>query len=312
MPLKGEHSSTQASTTQGLLWVSALGAFWGLSVAAARVAISSGFSPILFAVCETALISLIAAVVLVLSRSPVGFGRPRLELWFVNGVFVVVIPYLVSYTALTRLSAGEVTVVLALSPVFTALFAGAFGFEKITRWTVAGALMGLAGVLIIARGASPSQDPSNWTDAPWVALAVVSPACYGLANVYIVSRGTRVTSQPVANVLGTNVVAFAVLGVITSVAYLAGFVEVGFDLTDSRVSLFFIIAALANASANLLFFLAARRTPATILALSGYLTTLSGVFFGILLAGERIYTALLIGGAVILSAVYIGNRSRTA
>lgn len=300
----------KTSATTAWAWVTALGAFWGLSVASARVSLAAGMNPVLFAVIETALISVIGCIVVLVRRTRVRIDAQRARLWAVNGTLVVAIPYLVSYTALTRLTAGEVTVVLSLAPVMTTILAILVRVERWNWWVPAGALTCLVGIATVALAASgpPGAGPSGIGHGWWVVIATISPLCYAVANVYVVSRDQHTASEPVVNVLGTNVVGFLLLSIVLVVVAAAGSLRT--DVIETGVALpFLALAALANAAANLLFFVAARVTSASVLALSGYLTTIFGVLFGIALAGEAWSWALIAGGSLVIAGVYIGTRS---
>lgn len=293
-------------------WVTALGAFWGLSVAAAKVSLSAGMDPVLFAVCETAVITVLTSAVVFFGRIRFAVDRDRVSLWLVNGVFVVVIPYLISYTALTKLTAGEVTVVLALAPVLTSILAIVVHLEKWSYLTTVGTVVSLAGVMVVASTARGDGAPTTGGlgHGAWVCIAALSPLCYAIANVYVVSRSPRTARAPVANVLGTNAVGCALLTLVLVVMVAAGRMSLAnIDLTPALTYL--MIAALANASANLLFFIAARRTSASVLAVSGYLTTLFGIMFGIVIARDQWSPSLALGGALVVAGVVIGTWRQT-
>ncbi|HET6611145.1 MAG TPA: DMT family transporter [Kofleriaceae bacterium] len=123
---------------------------WGTTWFAIRVSIGPGGYPTYFAAALR--FSMAAAALLVVWR--LGFARPgprsRKQLaWLVVAGLLNAIGYGLVYTGEEQLSGGLTAAIFGTMPLATAIIAGATGTEKIARSAMAGAVVALAGIIII-------------------------------------------------------------------------------------------------------------------------------------------------------------------
>jgi drug/metabolite transporter (DMT)-like permease len=98
------------------------------------------------------------------------------------------------YAAVTHLPLAEATVIQYLNPTFTALLAGVFLGESISRATFGATLLCLAGVVLVARPEAIFGAGSDSLDPFWVAVAVLG--AFGSACAYVVVRRLARTEHP--------------------------------------------------------------------------------------------------------------------
>ena len=98
------------------------------------------------------------------------------------------------YAAVTHLPLAEATVLQYLHPAITALLAGLFLGERITRPIVLATLLSLAGVVLVARPALLFGSSAVALDPVWVLVAVAGAAFS--ASAYVVVRKLSRTEDP--------------------------------------------------------------------------------------------------------------------
>jgi drug/metabolite transporter (DMT)-like permease len=148
---------------------------------------------------------LIAGVALLVWLRLSGFD-PQWRRWGLQylaaGIINTGVPFVLFAFAALHMSAGEMAVLNATSPMWGALLSAALLGERLSARRTGGLILGVAGVVLIARpsGAGASMLPA--------AAALLAAACYGLAAVYLrrwasaaPARGMAAGTQLAAGVL---------------------------------------------------------------------------------------------------------------
>jgi drug/metabolite transporter (DMT)-like permease len=89
------------------------------------------------------------------------------------------IPFLLWAYAALSLTAGELAVLNATSPMWGAVLGAAFLGERLTRRRIVGLLLGVSGVALIARPAAEGATLIS------IAAGLVAAGCYGFIGVYL-------------------------------------------------------------------------------------------------------------------------------
>ena len=201
---------------------------------------------------------------------------------------------------LTQITAGDSALIIAASPVLTALLAGAVGLDRLTAPKLAGALIAFTGVaVVIASGHDLSLGASLTGDLLTLAAAT-------LWAVYTVS-GSRV----LRHIDPLQATAWSVLG---GFLFLIPFgawnaftaPPAGFPL--EAVAGIIYSGALAAGTANVLVFNAVRLVGPTRASAMQLLVPVGAVLLGALLLAEPIGWAQVVGGAVIVLGVWMTRR----
>jgi drug/metabolite transporter (DMT)-like permease len=262
-----------------------LGAIWGASFLFVRI-VSPAIGPVLTA----DLRMLVAGVALLAWFRLTGFD-PQWRRWLreytIAGLLTSGIPFLLfAYSALS-LTAGQMSVLNATSPMWGALMAAALLGERLRARRVAGLGLGVAGVALIAR---PGGDGLPLLP---VAACLGAAWCYGFTGAYLKrwaraapARGMAVGTQISAGVLMLPLVALAPPAEPPSALIAAAVLALGL---------------VCGAIAYLLYFRLIQDVgPAGALTVT-YLTPLFGMLWGALFLGEAL-TVWMLGGAALVIA----------
>ena len=229
-------------------------------------------------------------------RRPTGLTLPLIALGMLGfGCYQVVWT-----TGLMQITAGDSALLVAASPVLTALLAGAVGMDRLTPPKVAGALIAFAGVaLVIAGGHELARGAALVGDVLTRAAAV-------FWAVYRVS-GTRLLRR----VDPLQATAWSVLGGTILLVPLGAWELVTSPpvaVTLPAIAAVLYSGALAAGTANVLVFNAIRYVGPTRASVSQFLVPAGAVILGALFLAETIRPAQIVGGAVIILGLYLTRR----
>jgi drug/metabolite transporter (DMT)-like permease len=209
--------------------------------------------------------------------------------------------YQVAWTlGLTQITAGDSALIVAASPVFVALLAGAVGMDRLTMPKLAGAMIAFAGVaLVIAGGHELMLGASLGGDA----LTLLAASLWAVYTVI----GTRMLRR----VDPLQATAWAVLGG-TLLLVPLGIWEVTTSppvvVTWPAIAAVLYAGSLAAGTANVLVFNAIRHIGPTRATVNQLLVPVGAVIMGALFLAEPIRPAQVAGGAVIILGLYLTRR----
>ena len=202
---------------------------------------------------------------------------------------------------LTQVTAGDSALLIAASPVFTALLAGAVGMDRLTGPRLAGALIAFGGVAVVvaagqelALGASLVGDLLTlgaallwavYTTAGARIMRVVDPL---QATVWTVVAGAIVLAPLGAWELATSPPSSVPVPAVLAVLY---------------------SGALAAGIANVFVFHAIRLVGPTRVTASQFLVPAGAVVLGAIFLSEPVGAAQVLGGAIIVLGVWLTRRT---
>ncbi len=281
------------------LVVAAIG--WGTGGVAVRAALGEDVGPWTIVALRVGL----AAVLVIGLLAAQGLRRPNrltMKVGLVLAVANLLIPYVLFTFAYDEASAGFVGLFAALIPLATAVYANfMLADERLNRGKVIGLIVGFAGVAALLLSGDSGLGAEG---RPLVAaaLALVSVVAIGYGGAYAKRYAGRYDTM---EMIGIQFGASAVL-LIPAMLLLEGVP------TSIAAPGWTLIVYMAVASTFLPFYLyyrLLRTTPATTVALVGYLVPLVSLIGGVLLLGERIESGIVIGGALILTGMAITDRA---
>lgn len=248
-----------------------------LSGAALRFA---GAAVLLFAICA-------------IGRYPMPRGRAALGA-ALYGLLGFGVSYALLYYAIVGLGAGPTAVIVGAAPLATLLLAVLHGQETLTLRGVGGGILALIGIAVLSVGSLRADlEPS------YVIAAIV--AVLSIAESSVVIKGFPKAHPMSTNAVGMSIGAlFLIAGSFlfdqrwalpTSVRTWAA---VGWLIVVGSVGLFWLF----------LYVIERWTASATVYAIT--LMPVGAVILGALFADEPITIELLVGGALVLGAVYIG------
>ena len=230
-------------------------------------------------------------------RWPAGYGRQL----FAMGALGFGAYQLLWSLGLTQITAGDSALLIAASPVFTALLAGAVGMDRLTTPKLAGALIAFTGVaVVIAGGHELSLGASLVGDLLTLGAA-------GLWAVYT-TAGARIlrTVDPLSATTWT-VVAGAVVLAPFGLWEAANAEPVTF--TPEAILAIVYAGALAAGIANVFVFNAIRLVGPTRVTSTQFLVPAGAVVLGAIFLDEPIGLGQVVGGVIIVLGVWLTRRA---
>ena len=235
-------------------------------------------------------------VVLALVRS----GRPALrDTWpayLVLTLLNVVGFFTLQTLAILELPSGLAAVLIYLQPVLVGVLAAVLLGESLTRWKVAGLLLGFAGIVVVSAGAFAGH-----VSGLGVAYAVVGAVVWALGTVAFKTYAHTV------DVWWAVAIPFFVGGLVLSVG--GGLVE-GFEVTWSGefVAAFGYAALVGTALSWSLWFGLVGSGEAGRAASYIFFVPLVSLVIGAVFLHESLGPSLLAGAALVIVGVYLVNR----
>jgi len=291
-------------TLQALPYVSLLGFLFGSTLIASRFSVGQ-FEPVTYIGLRLTMASLGHAAVYTLARRrrwPTGR-----RLWrhaVVLGVLGTALPMTAIVTSLQYQSGGITALLITTSPALTVLLAHFFlSDEALTLRKSAGVALALGGAALLAlRGESGLPDVSQ-----------ASPVGYGLVLLAMVlgSSMTIYARKYMRDLDAFDVASVRMFAAALSIMPVSA-LSAGFDLhaVDGQGYLALVYAAMVGTFAGfILAFYTIQRFGATASAMTAYVIPVVTGIGGVLVLGETVTPAMLVGMGVILSGIAIINQS---
>lgn len=255
-----------------------LGALWGANPAFSKALALAGLSPFSVVFWQTFGAGIILLAVCLARRTRLRFARAHLLYFAFMGLVGIDVAYVTLVFAVERLSASFVSVLVLFSPMLTYVVALAMRMEAFVAVRAAGIAIGLvgAGVLVVPDGSLPSPEL-----LPIALIAFITPLAYAAANVFAEYARPH-GADNVALAMGTMFA--AALGALIGGLIEGTFYPAWHNFGQVEIVLGFF--GLSTAAAFLLFYAIIVMVGAVYLGQVGYLVTLFGVGWGILLFDE--------------------------
>jgi drug/metabolite transporter (DMT)-like permease len=269
------------------------GTAWGVTFSLARIAASAGAHPIGLTLWQGLLGGLLLLALAAARRRLPPVSRHHLRFYLVCGLLGTVIPSVLYFYAASRVPAGVLSITIALVPILTFAAALLLGIDRLAWGRVTGLLAGLGAVLLIVLPEESLPDPAM---AAWVLLAVVSALCYAAEGIYVTLRRPA-GGDPAAIVAGMLLMSAAVL--IPVVLVTGTFVPLGPSLGAVEWSVIGMVVV--NAAAYSVFYHLIQSAGPVFATQMGYVVTVAGVAWGIVIFGEQ-HSAWVWGALVLMLA----------
>ncbi len=290
-------NSNTRSTSYILLGLLTL--IWGTSF----ILIKQGLK--VFAPDEVGALRVAAAAVFI---TPIAITRissiPPSSYWklFASGMMGIFIPAFLFATAQTRMESSVAGMLNTLTPLFTIII-GAFLFrQKVTGFALAGAIIGIAGTVLISL--SRSGDAIVGFNA--FALLIVLACLFYASNLNFVKFS--ILDMPALTITSGSLLLIGPL----AITYLFAFTPFAEKLTtqEGAWNAFGFVALLglmSTAVATILFNQLVKISGPLFTSTVTYLIPIVGVMWGVL-DGEQLHIGHFAGMIAIISGVYLANR----
>ena len=253
---------------------------WGLSFSLARFTAIYGAHPFGVSLWQT----FIATIILIFLCSYVKMHELKLNfqlflLYIILSLISLVIPGILFYFSAAHLPAGILAITVTLVPIITYLLALFLKLEFFSFLRLSGVLLGISSILILIL---PEQSLPDQSKIWWVLAACFCSLLYALQGI-ITSIKFEKTSNPIVMAFWLNL--FATIIVAPVVFYFGYQVPIAFPLNILGFSL--IGLGLIEAICFSLFMYVLTRYGALFASQTGYIVTLSGVVWGMIIFHEE-------------------------
>lgn len=166
----------------------AMGAGWGLSVALAKIAVSTGHQPFGLIFWQLVISVVVLGAITRARGKRLELGRAYWRLFVMVALFGAVLPDIFFYASAARLPGGVMAIVISTVPMFSLPIAILLGNESFAWRRMLGLSLGLAGIALLI---GPEASLPDRAMAAFVPLALVAPLLYATEGNLVARWGTQ-------------------------------------------------------------------------------------------------------------------------
>lgn len=294
-----------AASKKALPWAFLLfmGTAWGLSFSLGKIAVENGAKPFGVSQFQVMFAGIILLLVTVIRKKPLSVLKDKLGFVFTVAMLGAAIPGVLFYYAAPHVPAGVLSITVALIPLMTYGFSIPLKLERFSYIRFVGLVFGVLAICLIALPENSLPDPAA---LPWIFIACISAFCYAVENIILGFR-SALTVGPIRLAMGMNMMAAITLLPITLLTDSFFIPSFPFQMVDYAV----IGLGFITVVAYTMFVLSVALFGSVFSSQVGYIVTLTGVFWGMLIFEESpslwIWLSLL---AMIIGLALVTPRER--
>jgi drug/metabolite transporter (DMT)-like permease len=282
-----------------VLVLAVLGLGWGSTQSLGKMAVATGHQPFGLIFWQLAVGAVVLGVLSIVRRRGMVFTRQALVFYVVVAVIGTLIPNATFYAAVVHLPAGIMSILISTVPLLAFPMALMLGLDRFSGLRLAGLLLGLLGVVLIANPEGGS------VSVGWLIVAMVGPLFYAIEANYV-ARGGTAGLDAVQAMFGVSVV-----GMVLAAPIAWGTGQWVDPLPMGRAEWALVLSSAVHALVYASYVWLASKAGSVFAAQSAYLVTASGVFWAMLLLGERFSPLVWVALVVMLAGVaLVQPRSR--
>ena len=273
-------SFVKAAFQKALPWTFLLimGTAWGLSFSLGKIAVENGAKPFGVAQFQVMFAGIVLLFVNVIRGKSTQNMRDKLGFIFCIAMLGAAIPSVLFYYAAPHVPAGVLSITVALIPLMTYGFSIPLKLETFSVVRAVGLVFGVIAICLIALPENSLPDPAT---LPWIFIACISALCYAVENI-ILGFKSALTVGPMRLAMGMNLIAAVTLLPITILTDSYFSPSLPLKTVDYAV----IGLGLITVVAYTMFVLSVGLFGSVFSSQVGYIVTLTGVFWGMIIFGE--------------------------
>lgn len=299
-PTRGEGSASRERWFFVAVLV-VLGVGWGATQSLGKMATATGHQPFGLIFWQLVVGALALGIVSLVRRRGMVFTREAMVFYVVVASIGTLIPNATFYAAVVHLPAGIMSILISTVPLIAFPMALALGLDRFSTLRLGGLLLGLAGVALIA-----NPGGGVGVSLGWVMVAMIGPLFYAMEANYVASRGTA-GMDAVQAMFGVCVVGMVLAA---PIAWGTGQWVDPFPMGRAEGAL--VMSSVVHALVYSSYVWLASRAGSVFASQCSYLVTASGVFWAIILLGERFSPLVWVALVVMLAGVALVQPRRTA
>lgn len=274
-----------------------LGVGWGSTQALGKIAISSGhgmYGLILWQL-VVAVIFLGAVQILRRRRFPPSWAGLRFAVLI--ALIGTLVPNTTFYISVARLPAGIMSILISTIPLLAFPMALALGTDRFSATRLIGLLFGFSGVALLAL---PQAELPAGASFLWLVIAMVGPFFYAMEGNIVAKWGTA-GLDPVQAIFAASLAGIVL--VLPLVAATGTWVDP--TAPWGRPEWALVLMSAINALMYVGYIWLARNAGSVFASQVGYVTTLAGVGWAMLLLGERFSPLVWLAAGVLLAGMML-------
>ena len=260
------------------LFLLVMGTAWGLSFSLGKVAVENGAEPFGISQFQVMLSGLILLVITLVRRKSMREIFDKIGFVFIIAMLGAAVPGVLFYYAAPHVQAGVLAITVALIPLMTYGFSIPLKMEKFSFIRFLGLVFGVIAICFIAL---PENSLPDRAALPWILLACISALCYAVENI-ILGFKSALTIGPIRLAMGMNLIAAITLlpiTLMTDSVFIPSFPPQTVDFAVIGLGLITVVA-------YTMFVMSVGLFGPVFASQTGYLVTLAGVFWGMLIFDE--------------------------
>ncbi len=255
-----------------------MGAMWGLSFSLGKLATQYGAAPMGISFWSAFFSGCLLLIYCLLTGRYFSLSWALIKTICILGLLGSALPGLLFYYAASRVPAGVLSITVTLAPIFTYALALLLRIEGFSKIRFFGLVLGLSSICMIVL---PQASLPNKTAAVWVLLACLSSFFYACESIYIgIAKLDDI--GPIRLSCGMGFASAAFLFIPT---FLTGALTETLS-TSTELTLTIFGLSLIGATAYTAFVYTIRASGPIFASQVGYLVTVCGILWGIMIFGE--------------------------
>lgn len=273
----------------------AIGIGWGATQPLGKMAVATGHPPFGVIFWQLAICTVLLGGISLWRGKRLVLTRRALEFYVVVAIVGTLVPNTTFYISVARLPSGIMSILISAVPLIALPIALALGTDRFGWGRLAGLLLGLAGVALIALPGSSLPDPGM---AAFLPVALIGPLFYAVEGNYVARRGTA-GLDPVQAMAGASL---AGLILVVPLVWATG-QWVDPLANPGRPEIAMLLMGIVHGLVYATFVWLVAVGGPVFAGQSAYLVTASGMVWAMLLLGERFAPTVWAAMAAMLAGV---------
>ena len=283
-----------------------MGTAWGLSFSLGKIAVEHGAKPFGISQFQVMFAGIILLLITLIRRKPIKELFNKIGFIFIIAMLGAAIPSVLFYYAAPHVPAGILSITVALIPLMTYGFSIPLKRETFSALRCTGLICGVIAICFIAL---PENSLPDRAALPWILLACISALCYAVENI-ILGFKSAITVGPIRLAMGMNLLAALSLlpvALMTDSFFIPQFPPQTVDIAVIGLGIITVVA-------YTMFVMSVALFGSVFASQVGYLVTLTGVFWGILIFDEShsVWVWLSLLSMIIGLALVTPRRDKTS
>ena len=291
------------------LGLAAVSLFWGTSFAAAKIGMQE-LLPLNLVIFRFVIASFIFSAILLFMQRHNTIDRRDIPRFIILGFIAIASYFYIQYTGLTYTTTINSALIIATSPIFTALFGHLLGWEKISRFAVGGIAIAFSGVAVIITNGQFTEIFQSATlkgDLLLLSNAIVWSG-FTLYGKTILQKYRPFVAMAYIHIFGTLFL-IPLAFIATPLAPLPLCSQIR-EITSATFIAALYLAGLCSVFAYYMWYVGVERIGAVRTAVFSYLNPFFAMLTGVWLLSEQLTPYTFLGGLLVILGVYTTNQHK--